>query len=277
MNLRDLLRALDKADVGWEAASSRTDAGLGYLPSEGVPSIEEQERLARSARHEAPDLLGAPEYPRRYDGRGTLTPIRDQGTCGSCVAFAACAAVEGTARRETGAVLDLSEAYLFYCVAASEGRRCSGKKLGWYPKRALEAVKTGGVPDARSFLYRSGDQRCSVAPDWKKRAVKVRNWGALQTPADMKRWIATRGPAVGSIQVYEDFQLYAGGVYEYVAGDKVGGHAVCVVGYDDEQHYWIVKNSWGIGWGEDGFCRIAYGQVGIDSGMLGLHGVRVPS
>ena len=224
-----------------------------------------------------PDLLGPPKYPRRYDGRDKLTPVRNQGTCGSCVAFAACAVVEGTARRETGAVLDLSEAYLFYCVAASEGRRCDGKKLGWYPKRALEAIKKDGVPDARSFLYRSGAQPCGVAPDWKKRAVKVRNWGALQTPADMKHWIATRGPAVGSIQVYEDFRLYAGGVYRHVAGDKVGGHAVCVVGYDDEQRFWIVKNSWGKGWGEDGFCRMEYGQVGIDSGMLGLHGVRVPS
>jgi C1A family cysteine protease len=282
MKLQDLLRALDRPEVDWQVAGERTDAGLGYLPSQGVPSLEEQERLARTARHEAADLLAPPKYPRRHDlravdGRNLLTPIRDQGSCGSCVAFAACAAVEGTALRETGATLDLSEAYLFYCVAASEGRRCGGDKMGWFPKRALAAINEGGVPDARSFGYHSGDQPCTASADWKKRAVKVRGWGPLNTPADMKLWISTRGPAVGSIQIYEDFQVYAGGVYRHVAGDKVGGHAIAIVGYDDHERYWIVKNSWGTGWGEDGFVRIAYGQVGIDSGMLGVHGVRVPS
>jgi hypothetical protein len=149
--------------------------------------------------------------------------------------------------------------------------------MGWFPKRALAAIKDHGVPDARSFLYRSGDQPCTASADWKKRAVRVRSWGRLETPADMKHWIATRGPAVGSIQVYEDFQLYAGGTYSHVAGDKLGGHAICVVGYDDDKRHWIVKNSWGTGWGEDGFGRVAYGEVGIDSGMLGVHSVRVPS
>jgi C1A family cysteine protease len=282
MDLDALKRALDRPDVEWDAAGQPAEAGLGYLPSEGVPSIEEQERLARTARHETADLLGAPKYPRRFDlravdGRNLLTPIRNQGSCGSCVAFAACAAVEGTALRETGARLDLSEAYLFYCVAASQERRCVGKKMGWYPKRALAAIKSDGVPDSRSFLYRSGDQPCTASADWKMRAVRVRNWGKLETPADMKLWISARGPAVGSIQVYEDFQLYAGGVYRHVAGDKLGGHAISVVGYDDDRRYWIIKNSWGTDWGEDGFARLAYGQVGIDSGMLGVHDVRVPS
>jgi C1A family cysteine protease len=282
MNVGALLRALDQHGVDWQVAGERTDGGLGYLPSDGVPTIEEQERLARAARHEARDLLAGPAYPRRHDlravdGRNLLTPIRNQGSCGSCVAFAACATVEGTALRETGKRLDLSEAYLFYCVAASQGRLCAGKKMGWFPKRALAAIKDHGVPDARSFLYRSGDQPCTASADWKKRAVRVRSWGRLETPADMKHWIATRGPAVGSIQVYEDFQLYAGGTYSHVAGDKLGGHAICVVGYDDDKRHWIVKNSWGTGWGEDGFGRVAYGEVGIDSGMLGVHSVRVPS
>jgi C1A family cysteine protease len=280
MNHDELRRAIEQSDAGWEIADEPIDAEskLGYLPSEGVPPLDEQERLGAELAEE--EALGAapPTYPPTYDGRRYATPIRDQGNCGSCVAFAACATVESTMGVEQHKHMDLSEAYLFYCVAeGQQGRRCDGPQGGWYPKKALDVFTGKGVPDVSQFPYRAGDQKCNVKQGWQSHAVKIARWAPLNRPAQMKEWIAKHGAAVGSMKVYEDFQLYDGGIYRYVAGKALGGHAVCVVGYNDPEGCWLIKNSWGKRWGDHGYVRIAYGQCGIDSGMLGVEGVKLPA
>ena len=73
--------------------------------------------------------------------------------------------------------------------------------------------------------------------------------------------------------VYDDFMHYTGGVYSPTSSVNLGGHCVCVVGYDDTNGCWIGKNSWGTGWGEGGLFRIAYGQCGIDAEMWAVDGV----
>jgi C1A family cysteine protease len=286
MDPNELREAVERAEnVEWEVAEEAIDGGsrLGYLPSRGVPPLEEQEAIAAQAAAVAPPA--APSYPPAVDLRATsagnmITPIRDQGQCGSCVAFGSSAAVEGTLRAEHGdpsIELDLSEAYLFYCKAAEEGRTCGGPTGGWYPKAALDVFsKGGGVPEEACFPYTAGDQECAACADWEGQATTIEAWRPLDTPAEMKDWIATHGPTVASMVVYEDFQHYRGGIYSYVSGEKLGGHCICIVGYDDERRFWIAKNSWNTGWGEEGFFRIAYGQCAIDSGMLGVGGVRSP-
>ena len=268
----------------WRIAAEPIDATrmLGYLPSEGVPPLDEQERLAQAALAGPPAPAKAPAYPsscdlRDFNGDNLITPIRDQGQCGSCVAFGSCAAVEGTLRfeeRDPSLDVDLSEAYLYYCVAAGQGRTCHPPNDGWYPKVALEAIKTDGVPDEACFPYTAGDQPCGACSDWQARATKIAAWQPLDDATQMKQWISSHGPAVASMKVYEDFQHYAGGVYSYVTGAAMGGHCICIVGYDDADGFWIGKNSWGSGWGEGGFFQIVYGQCAIDSGMLGVTGVK---
>jgi len=66
-----------------------------------------------------------------------------------------------------------------------------------------------------------------------------------------------------TFNVYTDFSYYTGGVYEHVSGELEGGHAVVIVGYDDVEHAWIVKNSWDTGWGDDGYFKILWGDSGI--------------
>lgn len=285
MDISELRKAMEgKEGVEWEIAEEAIEAEprLGYLPSRGVPPLEEQEALAAQAAAAPPP---PPSYPPATDLRAApagnlITPIRDQGQCGSCVAFGSSAAVEGTLRAESSdpnLEIDLSEAYLFYCKAAEEGRECGGPNGGWYPKAALDVfAEGGGVPREACFPYTAGDQECAACADWQGQATTISAWRALDTPAEMKEWIASHGPTVASMVVYEDFQHYAGGVYAHVTGRKLGGHCICIVGYDDEQECWIGKNSWNTGWGEEGFFRIAYGQCGIDSGMLGVEGVESP-
>jgi hypothetical protein len=77
----------------------------------------------------------------------------------------------------------------------------------------------------------------------------------------LKNALLTYGPLVTTMNVYSDFYSYAGGVYSYVSGSYQGGHAIEIIGYDDTNRCFIVKNSWGTGWGESGFFRIDYNEV----------------
>ena len=77
------------------------------------------------------------------------------------------------------------------------------------------------------------------------------------SPYYRKQAIAQNGPVIAGMKVFEDMYYYRSGIYRHVAGELRGLHAVAVIGYNDSKKYWIVKNSWGTGWGEQGFMRIA--------------------
>jgi C1A family cysteine protease len=83
--------------------------------------------------------------------------------------------------------------------------------------------------------------------------------------AKIKEWLTTKGPVCAAFVVYQDFFNYKDGIYKHVSGGEAGGHCVTIVGYNDNPGYWICKNSWGTGWGMQGFFNIAYGQCGIDT------------
>jgi C1A family cysteine protease len=205
-------------------------------------------------------------------GKNFITPIKNQGGCGSCVAFGVAATAEGTLRRQRNDPnlnVDYSEAHLFYCYARDEGRRCNN---GWWPSRALNALRDKGVVDEACFPYTAGDQVCKLCSNWQSRLTKITGWHSITSTAQMKEWLSTKGPLVACYTVYQDFYNYHGGIYRHVSGGVVGGHCVSCVGYNDAQKYWIMKNSWGPGFGENGYFRIAYGECGIDSSMDAIEG-----
>jgi C1A family cysteine protease len=216
---------------------------------------------------------------RQVSGSGYITPVKDQGNCGSCVAFGSTAAVEGTLRwqtRDPNLAVDLSEAQLFYCIAiAQQGRTCAAGQpnSGWWRSGGLDAYRDIGIADDACFPYVSGNTACSPCANAQSRLTKITGWHYLNTAADMKTWLSTRGPLVTGFTVYDDFMHYTGGVYSPTSSTSLGGHCVCAVGYDDINQCWICKNSWGTGWGEGGFFRIGYGQCGIDYNMLAVDGV----
>ncbi|MDJ0837091.1 MAG: C1 family peptidase [Acidobacteriota bacterium] len=251
---------------------------LGYEPGPDEPSLDE--RIALSTGHLAEAGLTAAGAPASFDwrnrgGKNYITPVKNQGGCGSCVAFGTAAAVEGMVRiRRNNAndPVDFSEAHLFYCIAKSQGRHC---RNGWWIAPALDGFKKPGIVDEACFPYTAGNQNCKLCKNWQCRVTSIPSWHVIKNTAAMKRWLSTRGPLVTAFAVYQDFSSYKSGIYKHVTGRYRGGHCVCCIGYNDTEGYWICKNSWGTRWGEGGYFKIAYGQCGIDAAMWAVDNVNL--
>jgi C1A family cysteine protease len=209
--------------------------------------------------------IGASFDARNVNGASYVSPVRQQGGCGSCVAFGCLATLETTAafmRGQPGLQLDLSEQHLFFVLGQSTSASCAN---GWWPVHAFTACKDTGVTFENYMPYQAGGGG-TLNADWPNRLAKVTGFQTLQgNIAAMKQHIQTHGALSACFVVYQDFFSYGGGVYKHVSGAAAGGHCVSLIGFDDALGCWIGKNSWGTGWGENGFFKIAYGQVGIDT------------
>lgn len=280
--LNDVRAALTQMGDPWEAGVTSMSAllpddrhqRLGVKPPPGEAGIIE---VAQRAKQQSDQLklralergISAPvAYDlRNVNGANFITPITDQQACGSCVAFATVAAVEGRLRKQRNnpnLAVDLSEAHLFFVHGRARGVNCD---TGWWPAEALEDFKSKGVVDEACYPYdlskRDGSGLCADAA---QRLTKITGATTLTgNPAQMKEWIVNNGPVSACFVVYEDFFNYRSGVYKHVTGGEAGGHCVAIVGYNDNPGYWICKNSWGNGWGDQGYFNIAYGECAIDS------------
>ena len=279
--LDDIRQALKAKGDPWEAGVTSVSslpfeeqrARLGVAPPPGELTAEQAAQralqLQATIRAEALMAVGTPSaYDLRNVGGGNyVTAIRDQASCGSCVAFGTVAAVESTLRVQRGdpnLAVDLSEAHLFFCHARARGRSCS---TGWWPEEALADFQAKGVVDEACYPYNLSNTDCSgLCANANNRLVKINGFSDVSgKPAQIKDWISTRGPVSACFSVYEDFFSYRSGIYRHVSGNLAGGHCVAIVGYDDNPGYWICKNSWGPGWGNQGFFSIAYGECAIDT------------
>jgi hypothetical protein len=194
---------------------------------------------------------------RNHFGLDAVTPVRDQGGCGSCVAFGTTAALESMLVIERNLTTDLSEAELLFCGGGSCG--------GWWPSSAVSYLETSGLAQESCFPYQDHDMACSTCSRRDGEAIKVTASTVLNDAGQRKAYLHNIGPVIAVFEVFDDFFGYTSGIYRHVTGGLAGLHCVEVIGYDDCSDFWICKNSWGSGWGEAGFFCIAYGQCGIDS------------
>ena len=211
----------------------------------------------------------------RSNNGNFVTPVRNQGGCGSCWAFGTTAALESNTlinKNQPGSNLDLSEQTVVSCSNA-------GSCAGGYHGTASNFIKNTGVPVESCYPYTATNGVCSSAcANWQTSTYKIGNWSYITTSstssavAIMKQAIATNGPIVSEFGVYSDFYSYGNGIYSYTSGNFLGYHIVEVVSYDDPGQYFIAKNSWGTGWGEGGYFRIAYLEVGGKS-QFGMYSI----
>ncbi len=295
INVAAIQASIEESGLSWQAASNEFTAMshtelkryLGFTPGPKEASMDERETLSIkafsafkvSAAGKGIKKAKAYGYPTSFDwrnksGSNYVTNVKDQSSCGSCVAFGTVATAEIAYRIQRGSpslAVDFSEAQLFYCHAKSEGRNCGN---GWWPKNALDAYKSKGVVDEACFPYTAGDRSCGTCSDAANRALKISDYKKLTNTSQMKEWLSTKGALIGCYSVYSDFFAYRSGVYRKTANASYsGGHCICVVGYDDVAQCWICKNSWGSSWGDGGYFRIGYGQCGIDAEMYGIEGL----
>ncbi|MBN1879442.1 hypothetical protein JW823_04970 [bacterium] len=189
-----------------------------------------------------------------------VTPVKDQGNCGSCWAFATTAMVESHVRIYDGVVRDLSEQQLISCN--SYGYGCNG---GWFYPEIYD--NPGGILETCMPYQASNNPPC-IQNQCEKVAF-IEDYDEIGSSVSTIKTALEDGPVAAAMYVYDDLYYYSGGCYSHTHSSGVN-HGILIVGYDDSacngQGAWLIKNSWGTGWGLDGFGWIKYGTCSIGYG-----------
>jgi len=192
--------------------------------------------------------------PAKVDWRdeGAVLPIKNQGHCGSCWAFAAVATLEGAHKISTGELTDLSEQQLVDCSYRYGNQGCEG---GW-PLKALQYVRDNqGLDTEESYPYMTKMGYCHYNRKYVGSLIKQIYRTQTGSEDSLAMCLAMYGPVAVAVDATE-MMSYSGGIYNNIRCNPHNlNHAVTVVGYTTDS--WIIKNSWSTHWGEQGYMRLA--------------------
>lgn len=201
-----------------------------------------------------------------WRAKGAVTPVKDQGNCGSCWAFSTTGNIEAVNQIKTGELISVSEQQLVDCDT-QEDEGCNGGLM----ENSMKYAQKVGLMAEQDYPYQAVDQKCKYTKS--KVAVKISGFTVLTSrkPLDediIAKALTANGPLSIAINA-NYFQAYTGGILDKSAkkcNPLALDHGVLIVGYGSEEtndspvDYWIVKNSWGADWGENGYIRIAKGK-----------------
>jgi PKD repeat protein/predicted secreted protein len=222
----------------------------------GVPvALPGTSTVQKPASSSHPSTLGTHPTAFSWLTQGIMTPIEDQGQCGSCWSFAACGVFESQIKYWDNVTKDLSEQWLVNCDA-----NCSGCSGGWCP---FDMFQTYGCVYNADLGYSAANGTCAASYTYHEKIVShTQVNGASPTDDEIKQAIYDHGPVWACIDAGNNFQNYSSGVFSASDGTTLD-HAIILCGYDDAQGCWILRNSWNTSWGESGYMRIAYGTSGV--------------
>lgn len=235
----------------------------------GVPLNDKRKRSLNVEVSRSNDIakrVPVPPATFSYQDLNEVSGVKDQGGCGSCVTFAVAGQLEAMNKWQSGEMEDLSEQQLLDCNHL--GSYCNGT---WPWKTGQTLFETGyiGTEDCYPYLTAS-DQVCD-ANDNCKASTTFEGWKQYEVTAgagntfeeNMKHILYTYSPLVVCINIIDSFYNYANGVYDPAnCWVQHGLHAVLAVGFGTEggSDYWLIKNSWGAGWGDNGYIKFKRGD-----------------
>lgn len=197
----------------------------------------------------------APPASVDWRSSGAVTPIKNQGSCGSCWSFSATGSLEGHYKIATGALRSLSEQQLIDCSRPEGNLGCGGGAM----TAAFDyIIANKGIDNEDEYGYTAQDSEpCWTAAEKRVVATLSNYTNVPQGKEDELAAAAALGPVSVAIEADQaGFQNYKSGIFSAACGTKLD-HGVLVVGYTAD--HWIVKNSWGTTWGEQGFIRMKRG------------------
>jgi hypothetical protein len=203
--------------------------------------------------------------PKDWRTSNAVSPVKNQGGCGSCWAFASAACMESMWYIKTGTMTNLSEQQWVDCDTGNYG--CNG---GWM-NTAFNYARTNAIASETDYPYNARDNTCNAA----NVTGIVNTTGYVDVtrynPAALEAAVRDVGPVTIAVEAgNSSFMYYSSGVISSGCGTRID-HAITLIGYgnDGTRQWWIAKNSWGTGWGESGYVRIlkttdaSYGMCGI--------------
>jgi len=256
-----------------------------HLVERGLGLLETPEELratyAESAAYFS-EVMSSVNEPSQYDARayGRITPVKNQGSCGSCAAFASAAALETclqdaastvAAGRSSASPFNIAEQQLVDCGYDPDNGRngCNGAYLHGYPDFASKSLDSPQHENAYAYVMEDNNYQCQSSAPWNYGAKVTDSYYTYSCNADLlKKLIYKHGAVVVGVYASDpQFRNYASGIITDSCSSTSYNHAVTAVGYGTENgvDYFIAKNSWGAGWGEGGFFKMKAGICSIDT------------
>ncbi|KAI0495917.1 hypothetical protein KFK09_022224 [Dendrobium nobile] len=230
-----------------EFSSSRN----GFVDLSIVSNAESTSEFRYGDVKDVPDAVD-------WRSKGAVTPVKDQGHCGCCWAFSAVAATEGITKISTGNLISLSEQELVDCDTNGNDHACKGGTMDG----AFDfIIKNGGITTEANYPYLGTNGTCNTQKAaTAEAAATIKGYEDVPTNNEfaLMQAVANQPVSVAIDANSSDFKLYAGGVFTGQCGTNID-HGVAVVGYGTDSEgtsFWLVKNSWGTSWGEQGYIRM---------------------
>merc|ERR1719420_1600494 len=234
----------------------RVTAGLGYKPNSlsSLPHLGVHE-------YNGEELAATVDWTTK----GAVTPVKNQGQCGSCWAFSTTGGLEGAWEIASGNLVSMSEQQFVDCDKSSMG--CNGGNMG----SAFQWAEKQNVLTEQSYPYTARDGTCKSSGTTaipKGGVTGYKSVGSLfskATVASLESAIDLNPVSIAIEADQASFQHYTGGILSSGCGTNLD-HGVLAVGYNTAEGYWLVKNSWGASWGDNGYIKLS--QTGNVCGIL---------